>query len=130
MIADVAHNPAGVAALLAAVRRFMVGTCLMVFGVMKDKDYASMLDLIGGTPRVTIAVKPGIDRALASSTISDWLQRRRHAAIDGGAVGSGLRIAASEARPGETILVTGSHYVVGEAIEHAASTRVRSPRAR
>ena len=38
-------------------------------------------------------------------------------ALDGRSVARGLALALDEQRPGEALLVAGSHYVVGEAMD-------------
>lgn len=117
IIGDVAHNPAGIKALVEALQALIVGKCIAVFGVMKDKDYGSMIESLSRISRLTIAVRPKTDRALPASAIVNEFHSGRREAIDGGEVSPGLRMAMAEAREREPILVVGSHYVVGEAME-------------
>lgn len=116
VIADVGHNPDGIRTALSALRKICPGKFVTLFGVMKDKDYRGMIREIGAVSRVTVAVQPETERALASSIIAEEFHVLGYKAIDGRRVAEGLAIAKSEARTNEPILVIGSHYVVGETI--------------
>jgi dihydrofolate synthase/folylpolyglutamate synthase len=118
IIADVAHNPAGLDTLLRTLKNLITGKCVTVFGVMQDKDYRTMIRELSGISRLMVAVRPETERALASSTITQRLHDAQHKTLDGGSVANGLAIAMREARSAEPILITGSHYVVGEAMKY------------
>ena len=118
LIADVAHNPDGVDALVAALRKLIVGKVVLLFGVMKDKDYSAMIAAFRPMVRLGIAVSPAIDRSLESCAVVQEMQRFGVKAIDGKSVSNGIEVALNEVREAETILLTGSHYVVGEAFRH------------
>ena len=112
---DVAHNPEGMRTLLALAERRWSQNFVVVFGVMMDKDYASMIKAIAGHARMVIAVEPRTKRALSSATIARRCRKAGIGSRDGGRVADGMRIA-SRLPEAKKILVTGSHYVVGEAL--------------
>jgi len=114
VIADVAHNPDSIATLIASLRRLVSGNFLTVFGVMRDKDYRSMIRQLAGISRLVVAVRPRTERALESRTIVENFQAAGTSAVDGGSVARGVGMALNAAGRGEWVLVTGSHYVVGE----------------
>ena len=114
VIADVAHNPDGAITLTRSLQALGGGTFLTVFGVMRDKDYRSMIGVLAPFSRLAIAVRPDGDRALESGTILEGFHALGRRAIDGGTVAHGMAAALGEAREDEPILVTGSHFVVGE----------------
>ncbi|HEV8538093.1 MAG TPA: folylpolyglutamate synthase/dihydrofolate synthase family protein [Bacteroidota bacterium] len=118
VIADVAHNPAAVSTLVDVLSHLINRKCLVVFGVMKDKDYLDMARRLAHISRLTIAVQPATDRALASREIARIFRGDHAASTDGGSVAKGLATALRRARDKEPILVTGSHFVVGEAMKH------------
>jgi len=122
IIADVAHNPAGISTLVSMLKKLLVGKCIVVLGVMKDKDYTAMVRQLAEISRLSIAVRPETERALTSSTISELFHDIQLKALDGDSVANGVAIAMREARANEPILVTGSHYVVGEVMKHLRVT--------
>ncbi|MBI4237472.1 MAG: bifunctional folylpolyglutamate synthase/dihydrofolate synthase [Deltaproteobacteria bacterium] len=73
---DGAHNPAGVAALVAYLRRIAdgrdVGVC---FGALADKPVTEMLDLLAPLATRWIAVTPPSARALAAADVAAQLRR-------------------------------------------------------
>ncbi len=117
IVADVGHNADGVRTLVRALRRVFAGRLVVLFGVMKDKDHVAMLDALAGVSRTLVAVKPRTERARDTSSILEACHAQSMRAIDGRTVGHGLSVARMELRPGEMLLVTGSHYVVGEAMD-------------
>ncbi len=117
LIADVAHNPDGMEVLANMLRKLIVGKLIVVFGVMRDKAYQKMIESIKPLIRVGIAVSPQIDRALNTQSIMSEFQKQSIIAINGETVAKGFQIARQEARKVEPILVTGSHYVVGETLK-------------
>ncbi len=117
VILDVAHNPHGMAAATASLGNVLPGRWLVVFGAMKDKDYGGMLEHLYGHSRLIIAVEPRTPRALGSREIIKFLHARGFKGVDGHTVDNGVRMGFAERRPGEPVLITGSHYVAGEALK-------------
>ncbi len=120
VVLDVAHNPAGMETLVAAIRKGGGKNLVTVFGVMKDKDYPAMLSALAGVSRTVIAVAPHQKRALSSERLCRLGREKGWAVRDGGSVKKGIRKALRQARGGK-ILITGSHYVVGEALRALSS---------
>jgi dihydrofolate synthase/folylpolyglutamate synthase len=117
LIADVAHNPAAVAELAGALGRLLGRKAVTVFGVMRDKELLPMLDGLRNVTRLLVAVAPHIPRALPSGILAAAYRETGGRSVAAPSVAGGLALALEEARPGEPILITGSHYVVGEAFE-------------
>ncbi len=117
ILADVAHNPDGMSALSRSLRTLSGGDFVTVFGVMRDKDYGTMAGILSPLSRVVIAVQPSGSRALDTGEILRAFHSRRVRAIDGGTVAGGMEKALEAAGNDTPILVTGSHYVVGEAMK-------------
>lgn len=114
-ILDVAHNEDAMRILTGALdgdRRYVV-----VFGVMKDKRYMPMLEMLGSVAEHIVAVQPRLSRALASSIIVRCARRLGIGATNAGSVRNGIALARRLAGKHGSILITGSHYVVGEAIQ-------------
>ena len=116
VIADVAHNPDGMRTLVNALRKLIVGKMVVVFGVMADKEFGEMIRSMKPYIRKMITVTPKTSRALKSPLIIKKAYENGISAIDGGSVDNGIRAARKVLRKGETMLIAGSHYVVGEAL--------------
>ncbi len=122
-IVDVAHNVPGVETAIRSLRELVPGKYLVVFGVMRDKEYESMLETISACARLIIAVRPATERALPGRRIVEILHAKGMRAVDGGEVASGIRLALGERREDESVLILGSHYVAGEALKFLNSSR-------
>ena len=114
-IVDVAHNPDGSRTLVDALELQHVGGLIVVFGVMKDKEYLPMLRELARVGKAFVAVAPAMDRALNPRKLCGEMRRLGLEARWAGSVGQGLGIAIRMAGTQGRVLVTGSHYVVGEA---------------
>ena len=120
---DVAHNPAGMEVLVRSLKEREVRCPVVVFGVMKDKDAGAMLaELLRLNPTV-VAVAPGLGRSLPAAEVKKLAKRMGIRAITGPGVSAGirkaLRLAGAETLTGRArILITGSHYVAGEALSY------------
>ncbi len=115
-ILDVAHNPPGVQCLVESLQSQGLKNLVVVFGVMKDKDSGGMLDELARIASVVIAVAPGMKRAVRPETLYHRILRNGIPVRYGGTVPRGLTIAEKLSRRTNPVLVTGSHYVVGEAL--------------
>jgi dihydrofolate synthase / folylpolyglutamate synthase len=116
-IFDVAHNPDGARALVAALgsaapRRPVVA----VVAVLRDKAWREMLEVLGGAVEhlvLTCAPSAPPDRAWNLEEVAAWARERGLAA----SVQPDFDAALDDARRlGETVLVTGSFHTVGDAL--------------
>lgn len=112
VIVDVAHNPAAIRSLVRTIERLSLPKVTVVLGLMKDKDLATIARWISRVASRVVAVTPRTERALEASAIVTEMKRLGTPAILGGDVASGMRLAIRRSRG--MILVTGSHFVVGE----------------
>jgi dihydrofolate synthase/folylpolyglutamate synthase len=114
VLLDVAHNRDGMRTAVASMLEAGVGDLTVVFGVMKDKEYLRMLRELEWVADSVITVQPRMARAASSAVLCKAARRMGLRAVDGGTVARGLR----RALQGENrVLVIGSHYVVGEALQ-------------
>jgi dihydrofolate synthase/folylpolyglutamate synthase len=117
IILDVAHNADAARHLIEALEKLSLRNLLIVFGVMQDKKYEELIETLAEIAAKFIAVRPKIDRALDARVITRVAQRLGKDVVNAGSVRKGIGIAMKLARKSDTILVTGSHYVVGEALQ-------------
>jgi dihydrofolate synthase / folylpolyglutamate synthase len=118
IVADVAHNAGGAIELCNTLYTLIPKRCVLLFGVMRDKAYQTMIDVLSTLPCRTIAVAPSTPRSLETAKILHEFHSHAKWAIIGGSVAQGIDLARTEVIPDEFILITGSHYVVGEAIKY------------
>jgi dihydrofolate synthase/folylpolyglutamate synthase len=123
VILDGAHNPAGAEALAAflACRRGEVGRLILVFGVLADKDWKTMLGLLAPLVDEIILTHPPTARAADPADLLPAAAQFARTAIAADLV-EALRLARERARPEDTILVTGSLYTVAAALRSLGST--------
>ena len=115
VIADTAHNEAGIGLVMQQIKRMQAAHLHFVIGVVNDKDLRSVLALL---PRKATYYfcKPSVPRGL------DALVLQGHAAKFGlsgqiySSVKSALRAAKSAAQSKDLIYVGGSTFVVGDAL--------------
>ena len=112
VILDGAHNASGVQALSRFIStNYRDRRKIMVFGVMRDKEYRKMLESLNDCIDLAILTQPRTERALEASAMR---KVARNSIIT-----TDTRAALHKARQmtGERdlILITGSFYTIGEA---------------
>ncbi|MBM4160966.1 MAG: bifunctional folylpolyglutamate synthase/dihydrofolate synthase [Ignavibacteria bacterium] len=123
IVLDVAHNPDGIEKLVAALKTLGIKEVVLVFGVMKDKDHVAMLQYLESITREVIAVAARTERSRSASDVAASVSNPRIGVRAALSVGEGVRLAIHQASPRRPILITGSHYVVGEALEFLRAKR-------
>lgn len=113
VLMDVAHNPDAMRCLVGSLLLLHLQNMVVLFGAMKDKDVGGMVAELQKIARVVIAVSVNTSRALEPKEIVRLFHSKRGKCINGESVRNGVRRAEGELRENETLLVTGSHYVVG-----------------
>jgi dihydrofolate synthase/folylpolyglutamate synthase len=112
VLLDAAHNPHSVHALSEFIHtHFRDKKKILVFGVMKDKEYEKMLEEIMPVMDIVIFTKPNTERALSPHSMQSCLD----SAIITGDMRTALKKARTMATENDLILVTGSFYTIGEA---------------
>jgi dihydrofolate synthase/folylpolyglutamate synthase len=116
IILDVAHNPDGISAVVAELQKHRYRRFLLVFGVMKDKNYETMIRVLSTLNPIVFAVRPETDRALLPEAIAGSFQGRNCEAQAYHPLADGVRSAMRTQGKNDLLLVCGSHYVAGEAL--------------
>lgn len=135
MIADGAHNPAGLQQtfhqlhqLLARSRKPETTTPKLhvVFGMVKDKDISATLSVLPSDARYYFC-KPGLPRGLDEAELLD---KARHVGLNGqgyATVAEALRSATANAHPHDIVFICGSLFVVGEALQNTSRFQRAAP---
>ena len=114
IILDSAHNPDGMKVLVETLRREKVKRPVILFGVMKDKDYHGMLGELRRISPLMVVTRPDLPRALDTAMLyAVSLRAGLETNYAEGALAA-LRTARKLAGKKGTIVVTGSNYLVGE----------------
>ena len=115
LLLDGAHNPAGVAALLASLKMIRRDRLFLITGVMADKDREGVLGPLLSLADEVITVTVDLPQATPAAELAAFCASRGMPAVAAGSVAQGLTSALNRAGHDDLILVTGSLYVVGEA---------------
>jgi dihydrofolate synthase / folylpolyglutamate synthase len=116
-VLDVAHNPAGAWALratLAAV--YGERSITMVFGVLRDKAVAEMTEILFPIAARVIATHANNPRSASPAEIRQAATRVAGEIGEAEGVAEALELAGKAAGPDGLVVVTGSIYIVGEAM--------------
>ena len=114
VVLDGAHNDGSAAALAAAIRAEVPGRRVrLVIGMMRDKDARAVARALAPIASAVYATRPESPRAADPAAIARLFPRVPVGAFDG--LSAALRAARADAGPGETLCVTGSLALVGEA---------------
>ncbi|MBD3161322.1 MAG: bifunctional folylpolyglutamate synthase/dihydrofolate synthase [Candidatus Eisenbacteria bacterium] len=126
VLLDVAHNPHGARALARAIRERGLGPVRLVVGMVGEKDHRGFLSALRGVVGPVHYCAPPTDRALPAPELAEI----------GATVGlpgtvcpdpaDALERARAGAGAGETILATGSIFLIGALQERLGSSPVAS----
>ncbi len=116
-VLDVAHNPAGAWALRSALsERYDDRPLIFVFGAMRDKAISEMTEILFPLAQRVIATRPDNPRAASPEEIQQDGSRTGAEIEAVAGVGAALERARQAAGPEAVMVVTGSIYLVGEAM--------------
>ncbi|MBM6828868.1 bifunctional folylpolyglutamate synthase/dihydrofolate synthase [Anaerotignum lactatifermentans] len=118
-LVDAAHNPQGVSVLAESLRQLIPNQKkIFVLGVLADKDYPQMLDLIEPQAERFYVVTPHSTRALAGEKLAELLQGRGFSAEVFPSVPEAVRAAQKAAKEENRVTCAfGSLYYIGEVID-------------
>jgi len=117
IILDVAHNPAAIERIGEYFREFYSGKRIIsVFGILSDKDYHKMLKELDKFSDIIILTRPITDRAADLNMLVEDIAKIHSNFQVVPMVREAYQAARELAQPDEVILVTGSHYTVGEVL--------------
>jgi dihydrofolate synthase/folylpolyglutamate synthase len=118
IVLDVAHNPAGAWALRSALsERYDDRPLIFVFGAMRDKAISEMTEILFPLADRVIATRPDNPRAAMPEDIQQAASRTGTEITAIAAVDSALKAAREAATARSVMVVTGSIYLVGEAVQ-------------
>jgi dihydrofolate synthase/folylpolyglutamate synthase len=117
IVLDVAHNPAGAWALRSTLsERYDDRPLIFVFGAMRDKAISEMMEILFPLAERVIATRAENPRSASPEEIQQAGNRTGAQIEPASEVGAALERARDAASPATVIVVTGSIYLVGEAM--------------
>ncbi len=117
IVLDVAHNPAGAWALRSALSTFYEDRPLtFVFGAMRDKAIQEIADILFPLAERVVAAQADNPRAAATQEIARLAERTQTPVVQSATIALALERAFSLAGADGVVVITGSIYIVGEAL--------------
>ncbi len=120
LVLDCAHNPASVRALVSALRRYLQYEQLtVVLGISAEKDAAEMVRILSPAVHRIIVTAADNPRALAVPELQTVVQEHWDGPVEAApTVPQAVELARRLTSSSGAICVTGSFFVVGEAMMH------------
>jgi dihydrofolate synthase / folylpolyglutamate synthase len=114
LLIDGAHNPAGMAAMVASARGLIGGRrCVAIFAAMRNKDAASMAAALSELTGEIVVTAPAVDRSSPPADLSGLFDPPAEIAAD---VETALEQARRRAGRDGVVVVCGSLYLAGEVL--------------
>lgn len=115
VIVDGGHNPQCVDSIVSNLRRYFPGRKVtFLFGVMADKDYDKMLDMILPYAAFIITVTADNPRALPAEYLAKHIQIKGFPnVVPGNSIEEGMKLAINTVREEDVICAFGSFYMAG-----------------
>ena len=125
IVLDVAHNPAGAWALRSALSQYYEGRPLtFIFGAMRDKAIDEIAQILFPLAECVIATHANSPRAAGPEQIC---QAAEHVGAESvcestvpAAIARSTALASAKAHAKPVVVITGSIYIVGEALQQLA----------
>lgn len=114
-VLDGAHNPQGAESFVRNVKAYFPGKKLTVIvGILADKEYHTVVEILSQLTARWIAVTPNSDRALEASELAVSLQRYHADVRIIDSVTEALDTAMQDSGPDDVICVLGTLTLIGE----------------
>lgn len=113
-IVDGGHNPQCAEAVVANLERYFPGMkTVIIFGVLADKDYNCMSEIINRVADAFVTITPPCHRALSADELSNSLKRFNKPVFSCNSVSKGIEKALSLSLENGVICSVGSLYTAG-----------------
>src|SRR5437762_3643873 len=116
-IFDVAHNPAGAWALRSTLSAsYEERSLTFIFGAMRDKAIGEMAEVLFPLADRVIVTRAENPRSAIPEQIREAASRTSAPIEEAPDVAAGITLAGTHARSDQAVVITGSIYIVGEAM--------------
>lgn len=115
IVLDGGHNIQGIDSLVKGVKHYFPGKKIkIVCGMLKDKEYKSMLNMLFNISDFFITVTPDSPRALSANDLKDEIIKNGGSAIASKSIENAVEIAVDNVDSGEVMIFCGSLYMIGK----------------
>jgi len=116
VLLDGAHNPDGASRLAHVIRNDLdYDKCILVIGILEDKDVGQMLDLLLPLASTVIVTQSGDERAMPARRMAAMVEEKGYECLVMESVSEAVKFSRTLAAVTDMVCVTGSLYTVGEA---------------
>jgi dihydrofolate synthase/folylpolyglutamate synthase len=123
VVVDGAHNPYSIGRLVDAIRSDLnYRRCFLVFGASADKDLSGMAIEAARLNCSVFVVAANHPRAAKTGQLLGVFEKAGVQAKDGGTVPGSLDLLIGQVKERDLVCVTGSLFVVAEAIDHLGAS--------
>jgi len=117
LVLDVAHNSASIKSLIKTLRSlFQAKRILFVIGILNDKNGDHITELVSKIAYAVQPVEAESFRSLSAQKLHNYFASRELKLFPARSVRDGLFAALNHSDDFSVVCITGSHYVVGEAL--------------
>lgn len=116
-ICDVAHNSAGIKAVIDQLKTMNYSHLHFVIGLVSDKDIDQILALLPEEKTSYYVCKADIERAMSEKELSERLNLSGLRVVFNGTVFAAYQSAVRNCQKEEIIIISGSCFVVGELLK-------------
>ncbi len=114
IIIDGAHTPEGMRLLKSTFKRLYPGAKpLLLLGMLKDKSYQRLIDIIAPIAREVVCVPPQGTRALDPDELAQLIRNKGISVTSAQEITEGLQIILKKADKNDVVLAAGSLYMIG-----------------
>ena len=114
-IVDGGHNPQCAQTVAENLRRYFPDSRrILLLGILRDKDYAGLTDILDPVADEYVCITPGSFRALPAAELAEHLKRYGKPVAVCGSIRDGVALAQDKAADGAVVCAVGSLYSVGE----------------
>lgn len=114
VVIDGAHTPEGMRLLKSTIRQVYPGVRpLVLLGMLRDKNYRRLVNIIAPVAREVVCVAPQGDRALDPEELATEVRALGVAATGAKNIAEGFRMLKAKATSKDVILAAGSLYMIG-----------------
>jgi dihydrofolate synthase/folylpolyglutamate synthase len=114
-IIDGAHNPEGVEAFTENIKMYFPGKKVtFILGVLRDKDYISIIETLAPLAEGFISVTPLSNRSVSADELGRIVNKYCNNTIVSDTINEAVETALTQAKPNDIICALGSLYYIGE----------------
>lgn len=116
IVLDGGHNIEGITAFSKAAEKYFKGRKInIVCGMLKDKEYNKMTDVLSSIGNKFITVSPDNPRAITADELADIFKEKGKAAIPAGSIQNAVKTGIEITGEDEVLAFCGSLYMIGHA---------------